>query len=206
MKSLSGKVMLFFVLIIVAPLVVINLTTYSITRQKMKDQIIAKMELGIKAKAALIKDILDLFKLQADFINRCDSVSNVGPNSFTQETEVFTDAWQILHAYQESQWGLFHHIYLADLEGEVFLSPNHVPDDQGISALDDNSQSGHFGDDISESSFFAASLSAVQITDFFAFAETDHFHQNLMHPVVDKNGNTMAILCFEIEIGYIVSR
>jgi methyl-accepting chemotaxis protein len=53
------------------------------------------------------------------------------------------------------------------------------------------------------SPYFASSVSNVQLTGFFDFSETDHYHQLLMHPVKDDSGKTTSILCFEIEIGFL---
>jgi hypothetical protein len=145
MKSLAAKVLFFLVMIMVVPLVASSLALFMLNRSNMRSQIVSKLELTVKTKASLIDDVMVIFKKQAEFLGNFDAIKYAGTETLQNQGNHLEKAWDLLHAYQESQWGFYHHIYLADLNGVVFLSPNHSPSDASLSALSENTQSGHHG-------------------------------------------------------------
>ncbi|MBF0350504.1 MAG: methyl-accepting chemotaxis protein [SAR324 cluster bacterium] len=96
----------------------------------------------------------------------------------------------VLH-YQESFWGELHHVFLADTNGKIILSPPHG-----------TATASHLGQAISESHYFRKALTEPVITDFFGFKEKDHFHQLAMHPVKDKNNKTLGVIVTEVVIAF----
>ncbi len=95
-----------------------------------------------------------------------------------------------IRAFQEAGWGIYHHVFITDPKGKVVLSPPHG-----------KSKNNHLGEDLSESKFFNDALNEVQVTDFYGFAETTHYHQLLMQPV-KFNDRTLGVIVIELEIAW----
>lgn len=101
--------------------------------------------------------------------------------------------YDLLLNFQERMWGSSHHVFVADTEGHIILSPHHG----------DNKKSTHFHHSIADSKYFKASLEETQVTDFFGFEESTHYHQLVMVPV-KHNGRTLGVSISEITTQYLI--
>ncbi len=100
-------------------------------------------------------------------------------------------SYQALRAIQESYWGEVHHIFVANTDGRVILSPPHG-----------DSRGSHLNSDMSESAYWSRAVREPVITDFFGLKEKAHFHQLSMHPIADSGGQTSAVVVIEICIDH----
>jgi methyl-accepting chemotaxis protein len=99
--------------------------------------------------------------------------------------------YQFVKQFQENMWGPSHHIFIADPKGNIVLSPYHGK----------NKKSSHFGHSISSSKYFKPSLKETQVTDFYGFEESTHYHQLVMVPI-KSGGKTHGVIISEITIQY----
>ncbi len=91
--------------------------------------------------------------------------------------------------YQEASWGRLHHIMVADINGIVVISPPHG-----------DSTHSHLGQTITHPAYAEALRGTPQLTDFFGFSESDHFHQLDLVPVKDQDGSVLGVVISEIII------
>ncbi len=101
-------------------------------------------------------------------------------------------AKELLHSYQEEHWGIYHHISVADPHGTVIIGVPHS-----------GKPSPHIGHSIGELPQFSQALLHPVLTPFFGWTEGDHFHQLYLYPIKNAEGQTLGVLSFEIEIGYL---
>jgi methyl-accepting chemotaxis protein len=195
MKSLKFKLTLIFMGLSLVPLLLTSLNNLRNSSELLKEQIHQKLFSTAQIKQAALDAHLEIVGDNAralagsraifDFLKTGDE------ESIPESTQAV--ARDLLLNYQESHWGILHHVFMTDVEGKVVLSPGH-----------NNSQKSHLEEDISESPFFHPALSKPQVTDFFGFSETDHYHQLFMQPVIDvEYGNTLGVIVFEVDIGYV---
>ena len=91
--------------------------------------------------------------------------------------------------FQESSWGHLHHVMVADRNGKVVISPPHG-----------DSTHSHLDQIITHPAFAEALRGTPQLTDFFGFSESDHFHQLDLVPVKDEDGSVLGVVISEIVI------
>lgn len=196
MKSIGTKVLAFFIIIIIIPsilstvLIVVS-STYPLINQTTET---------VKIKQSQLVDTLDLLRRQADNLSANGSVIGFAASPQDVDQEILEQAWNALHKFQLSNWGIFHHVFLADISGKIILSPDKKVD---MNYNSPGSNSNHIGEDISHSPFFKEAIISFQVTDFFGFQESDHYHQLMLYPVKDMSGKTIGILGFEVVIDYV---
>ncbi len=100
---------------------------------------------------------------------------------------------ELIRELQERSWGAFHHVFIANPKGDIILSPHHG----------DNKNSTHAGHSIHDSKYFKDALTKTQVTDFFGFEETTHYHQLVMVPII-KDEKTLGVIISEITIQYYI--
>ena len=132
--------------------------------------------------------------------------TSMGADSELGESLVGELAEDLFHATQAELWGKTHHIFLTDTTGRVVLSPPKgpyaggfrvpfTPGEELVASL-----GSHLGSSIGSNKFFEQSLSGSTVTTFYSFEEKDHYHQLILHPVRDANGETKAVVVFEVAI------
>lgn len=122
---------------------------------------------------------------------------SLGNNSLV--TEFLTEGtesdqlFELCQNFQQSYWGIIHHVFLANTEGTVTYSPDKTGTEM----------SGHLNEHVGESPFFEKAKTEMVVTDFFGFSEKDHYHQILFQPVI-KDGTTIGVIGIEVCIDYIM--
>ena len=111
-----------------------------------------------------------------------------------RDDESYKDAWSALHALQESAWGRLHHVFVADVDGLVTISPPHG-----------DSAASHRGQHVEHADFPRAVAGESVTTDFFGFSENDHFHQLQLTPIHGTNGRVVGVLVAEIVISHLLT-
>ena len=133
--------------------------------------------------------------------------------SFTQQHNegnaddaVLLGAGRAMAQMQDKRWGDMHHIMLCDPEGTVILNaPRESWTQPGITAgVMRATQATHFGESIADQERFEEAKSSSVLSDLFGFEERDHYHQLVMTPVRDDDGNTIGVVCAEIVISRLV--
>lgn len=133
-------------------------------------------------------------------------------NDTANDTEIINEhdrrAGVALALAQESSWGDAHHIMLVDLDGTVRLSPpRHNWTQPGVTAAVMRATSNmHTGESLLELPEFELAKRETTLTDLFGFSERDHFHQLVLTPVTDEQGQTLGLLGIEIAIGPLIAK
>jgi methyl-accepting chemotaxis protein len=197
--TLKQRIILFFVLTSLVPLCALGLYSVLESIHRADADIEAELEMVVKVKQGMLADYLDtigdgLASLANSAIVKQAMADNASdPDKFRQSSE-YTHALDSVLQFQESFWGRLHHVFITDRSGVVVLSPPHA-----------KATTSHLQQRIGESPYFKQALERPTITDFFGFAETDHYHQLYMQPVKDAQGNTTGVLVAEILIAHQVS-
>jgi methyl-accepting chemotaxis protein len=147
-------------------------------------------------KRAALDDYIGQTNRLADSIKASDAVRTYVESGFARGYQ--PEARDFVATIQEQFWGHYHHIFLTNTEGDVLFSPSPPAD------------SNHLGQNVVEDSefeekYFQNALDETQVTPFFGFTESDHYHSLYMTPFKDENGRTLALLVFELEINHIES-
>lgn len=187
MKTLRAKITITILIFGLLPLIVASYFNHSILKEQIQSQLWNIAEI----KQAALENHLHLLKTNARALSETNVLNRLLASKSPQN-QLKQDAHNLILSFQENHWGVFHHVFLTDTDGEVILSPGH-----------NNSTKSHLGEEIKDSPFFKPALSTTQVTDFYGFSETDHFHQLLMQPIKGKNGTTLGVLVLEVEIDYV---
>jgi hemerythrin-like metal-binding protein len=194
MKSLKLKSLIVLIAISILPLFFSNMLNLTSSRELLQQQIEARMLAITESRQLALEDFLD--QLDRNAAVMCDAsvvkeLMQAEKRGYGIRSATRQGAEELLLNYQEHNWGLIHHVFLANLEGEVILSPGHA-----------GSESSHLEQTVGGSEYFRQALGKTVVTDFFRFSESDHFHQLMMHPVRDEDG-PLGVLILEVEIEHI---
>ncbi len=192
MKSLTTKITTFFALIVILPITIISIFSYVINFNQLDHLVKENLSIVAESKQVLLINTLEHYIRFAKFIAESSEFK-------TGDKE---KSWETIYQFQHQNWGLFHHIFITNSDGDVIISPNHK---DNISYSSDNANSGHYGHNISSNSYFEQALMEPVITDFFGFEESTHYHQLLLYPVKDSSGKLLSVLVFEIDINNLIS-
>ena len=190
--SLKYKSAIIFGGISVIPLLILSGFTFLNTSKLLHHQLEVDMREVILSKEGRIDSYYKLAFKNADALARDQKIQaylKEGAESGLSHEE----ASDVVLNYQESHWGNFHHLFVANTLGEVVISPPH-----------NGSGHAHLGENISSSPFFNAAKNAVQLTDFFGFEESTHYHQLLLYPVKGENGESLGVIAFEVVIDHVL--
>jgi len=196
-KSIRIKLVVFFLLLSIVPLIIASLLNLRRTTNILKNQTQQQLYAVAQAKQSALNNHLHMIIKSAEAVagsevmtNAANSIAALGKAA---ESKVeYKQALQMMRSLQEVQWGLYHHMFMVDLKGQVTMSPPYG-----------KSTSSHLGQDISHSPFFKPAFKKTQITDFYGFSEATHFHQLILTPIKDANKKALGLLVFEIEIEHI---
>ncbi|RMH61235.1 MAG: methyl-accepting chemotaxis protein [Calditrichaeota bacterium] len=194
MKTIKSKLIALFLVVALLPLIATNWIDMEHTRSLLKDKIQGELKHVAYLKQSALESHLNMIGHNAAALSHVSALIHyLQANDSGQDNPLAHKiAYDVLLNYQEKNWGIYHHIFIANPEGEVVLSPGH-----------NGSKKSHAGQNISSSPFFSKALYTPQVTDFFGFAETNHFHQLYMQPIKDENGQSLGVLVFEVEIGHV---
>ena len=190
--SLKYKSVLIFGGISLIPLIILSGFTIWNTSRILQEKLEVDMKEAILSKESRLDTYYKLAIKNAESIARNQEIQTYLASQ--GETGSIIEASEILLNYQEAHWGDFHHIFVANTNGDVVLSPPHG-----------ESSHAHMGENISHSPFFEPALSQTQLTDFFGFEESTHYHQLLLHPVKDAQGESLGVLVYEVVIDQVLS-
>ena len=193
MNSIRIKATFLLVLFCAVPLVILTWINIANSTEMLETQIKANLSRLAHIKSATLHNHFEVMSHNAETLASDEALRDVLAGHAAGTTPPNADNQRALNAlerYQETHWGVYHHVFVTDVEGNVLLSPEYNGGD-------------HLGENVSESPFFGPALEVSQVTDFFGFSEKDHFHQLYMHPVKDETEQTLGVLIFEIEIAYI---
>ncbi len=130
-----------------------------------------------------------------------------GGERLAHRTESLGSLTEDLFAGAQSRlWGKTHHIFLTDTAGRVVLSPP-KGDHEGtfrephdLSEEQIRSHGSHLGSSVYNNDYFTQSLLEPTISSFSSFEEKDHYHQLIMHPVMDAQGHALGVVVVEVAI------
>jgi len=195
-KSLQYKLIFLFMALSLFPLLATSWNNLSSSSALLKSQIQNQLSQVARVKQAALDSHLNSVIQNAKALSDMRAIQTFLTLHAQNRTrsDAQADAFDVIHSYQENHWGLFHHIFIADPTGQVILSPSHG-----------SSTASHLGQNISLSPFFKDALSQTQITDFFGFEETNHYHQLLLHPIKNDSGQVLGVLVFEVFIDHVKS-
>lgn len=199
MGSFRLKLTLFFLVCALTPLIIWWLFSSYQEKAFITSQINQQLETLTEIKHAKLQEHLERLADNAEALANNANLQSFLANAGTAEIEgdetdsAKTEAYNLLRNYQESQWGVTHHIMVTDTDGTVVLSPPHG-----------DSTASHLDHTIAESPFFRPALQDLQITDFFGFEESTHFHQLLMHPI-KADGQAQGTVVMEVCIDHIMA-
>ncbi len=196
MYTLRTKLFGIFLGLGIVPLLILGFVNIYHTRSSFRETTQRELYNVVKVKESALHDHYALIKLNARTLATMSAIEQFYKDYYQTHDPTASPAYEnvseLLREYQENHWGVFHHVFLSDKNGKVILSPPHG-----------NSTSSHLGHVIASSPFFHKALGSTQITDFFGFEETDHYHQLLMEPVKDAEGKPLGVIVFEIDLGRI---
>ena len=199
MRSLKTRLIALLLTLALAPLVVSSWIDMRASSAVLQERSESRLS-GIAAmKQAALTAHLDKIRAEGRALSETGAIQALlkeirrnGDGERVRRGERYRAADDILRAFQESNWGVYHHIFLSDASGRVVLSPDHA-----------GSGRSHLGEDISHTRRFRPALREACFTGFFGFEESDHYHQLLLHPVKDASGETLGMLVFEVEIAHV---
>ncbi len=196
MHTLKTKLLGLFIALGLFPVLILGIINIFTTRSGFRSAVERELLNTAKIKESALHSFYQVIRQNAHTLSEINALRLFLENYYEtpnmDENEYASTVAELIKKYQENHWGTFHHIFVADKYGKVILSPSHG-----------NSTSSHLGHSIASSPFFAKALAAPQITDFFGFEETDHYHQLLMQPVKSKQGSPLGVIVFEIDLGKI---
>ncbi len=192
-KSLSIRIAALFLLGSITPLAYSNWVNLNSSENTLWSSIKENLSNIATLKQKSLEEHLGMIRKNAEGLSNLKVIQQLLTSSSTQQEETYKQAFDLLLKYQESHWGIFHHVFLCDTDGQVVLSPPHG-----------NSESSHHGHDISSSPFFKQSLNESTITDFFGFEESTHYHQLFLHPVKSDQGQPLGVIVFEVVIDHVL--
>lgn len=193
MKTIRVKLLAILILFSFIPMLGIGSFVLWELTQQSREQINAEFK-----QAALNRN--DELALHLDTLRK--GVRNLGNNAElptwynmhdqAEEDEALNDRMMdLLLQYQEIYWGMIHHVFLIDPDGQIILSPPHG-----------GSTASHLGHPLAHPDVSKVASGASIVTDFFGFSEKDHFHQLIMEPVKDGDqvlGAVVAEVCIDFQ-------
>ncbi len=196
MKSIRIKLVVLLLALALVPLLVSSWYNLSNNTAMLEKNISEHMLSIANVKQSSLDNHIKLVADNASALAGTDAVQEMldseASNAEFSQTPEYQAAYDLLLNYQESHWGVFHHVMIADPDGTVVLSPGH-----------NNSSKAHLEQAFSEYKYFKPALTEPQVTDFFGFVEKDHFHQLYLQPIKNGAGEALGVLIFEIEIAHL---
>ena len=206
-NSIKVKLVVMFVFAGAIPMIIsmrlINTHSKEVLLEKISDGLIE----SVSSREVMLNDHIEALKASAQILADDPSI-----NAFLESIEhdgsvhdaVFKAAGIELGIFQSQLWGKTHHIFITDRTGTVvFNAPKSGWEDGTLDAKGMRStQRPHFGDSIADAHYFKDALKETTITDFFGFAERDHYHQLVLSPVKDTDGNSIGLVVIEVAIDY----
>ncbi len=204
LQSIKTKLCMMFMIAGAIPMIV----SMAVINDRSEKAFIAKAEESLVESAttreSMLNDHVESLKTSAKILSNQIAISKFITNRADNDPdagEYFEAAWNEVVEFQSAHWGSVHHVFLTDISGTVILSPAHagmdIPAHETVSV---GMQSPHLGDSIADSKFFLKALSGVYVTDFFGFVERDHYHQLVLHPVFDDDGQAIGVIAMEVTI------
>ncbi len=186
MRSLQGRLVTYFLILSVVPLFIVLVATTAGNQLLIQATIREEVEVLAAAKHHSLNRHVDMMLRQAAQLADDPALRGCVAADFGGASCGEADA--ALRRFQEGNWGLYHHIMLADGSGRVRLSPRHG-----------SRNNHHLGQDISVAEGFDEGRRTPTVSGFFGFEENDHYHQMLFYPVRGGAG----VLVLEVEIQFI---
>ncbi len=201
MNTLQRRLLLLFFLVGIVPFMLIVVCSSVKSRVYFKEQQLRHLEQLADVKNAALHSHYQLLLRNAEAMARMpalvaflETYHQTGDRVLDDQYAPYRQVYQALQAYQESHWGVFHHVFLADPGGRVIVSPLHLA-----------TRTNHQGTSVREVPYFRQALKESRFTDYFGFQESDHYHQLLMQPVFNPAGQALGVLVFEVEIEEILN-
>ena len=157
------------------------------------------------SREGLLRERIESIQNHAEALAMLPSVQNM-LHSIDSEAPFDDEALvRVAHdvaAIQSSIWGLSHHVFLVETGGRVVLSPPKDGwDEPGLTAdLVRSTQGPHYNETIATAENFSSGLVSSSLSGFFEFSERDHFHQLVMYPIRDQDGQSIGMVVIEVLI------
>ena len=187
MRTLRHKLITTLIILGAVPVFIFTLAEFLAGNTQLESRLHESLTGIAKSRQTLLDTRLRLYQKEAYFLSQAPALKafargiNRSPGSRQSATA-------LLKTFQKAHWGIFHHIVLADSNGNIILSPFHK-----------NPRFHHLNQNLSKFPFWRRAKQEPGFTGFFGFTEQDHFHQLLFYPI-KVNGITQSVLLFEIEI------
>ncbi len=198
MKSMKTRFLVSILFAAVLPLIALSAVFIRNDATSARDRAESDLQRVLAAKQHLLEEHLaNMAGLGASLAANPDvrrefaAVADAGGHEHAALVDPGSVAFQALRSVQETYWGVVHHIFIADADGEIILSPPHG-----------DAKGSHLHGTLHESAYWQTALQEPVITDFFGFSEKDHFHQLSLTPVERPAGGTVGVLAIEICIDH----
>jgi methyl-accepting chemotaxis protein len=201
MKKIKTELFVVFVIISLIPFCASVIIDYFSVMNLVQERLSTKLENVGRMKQASLTRHLEYITHLAGGLAKSNSLKQLH-TAMSDQTPALTEeeknslykaASDTVHVFQEEFWGVFHHIFITDANGRVMVSPSHG-----------SPGSNHFNMGISESPFFKAALTSPQVTDYFGFQESTHYHQLYLLPLKNEQQETYGVLVLEVCIDYVM--
>lgn len=203
MRSIKYKVLLILFVTSIVPLVVLGYISFIKTTEQTTLSIQSSLEALVRTKNDALEQYIygtensarsladtSIFREYIELLNQ--DLDPAGQRRFDTLTAQVAD---LLYAFQEANWGRYHHVFLINRANRIVVSPNH-------GAFQAGSPSSHLGEDTSSNQWAMKALQTGQTTvsDYSSWVESDHNHQMLFYPLKGRNRTVQAVLGFELQI------
>ncbi len=192
MVKLTTKMIFLSLFISLIPLILLGMFNINMITTSQSESMQDSLSSIVASRESALEEYIEDTELFAQAISRSLVVQSFlkKPTDLNRE-----EVESLVYNIQEINWGRYHHVFMADLNGKIIMSPNHGTYVKG-------SPSSHFDSDLSQSHWFKSAIESTQVTDYFTFSEADHYHQLLLTPIKDASGNTLGVIGFELMIPY----
>lgn len=214
MRSIKWKLILVMLAVAVIPLLMLG----TINFLKITDLTTSSIQSQLETVARIKNDALEQYITNTQsaakylgstpaFRRYLDLVSNEsGQGDSTLIRNLKNQMSDLIFAFQRTNWGRYHHVFLIDRSEKIVVSPNNVLalPNSALAINTAGSPSSHLGEDTSSNQWAKQAFESGETTvsDYSTWVESDHNHQMLFYPLKGANGRVEAVLGFELQIPY----
>ncbi len=198
MKTLRSQLTIIFLAVFLPLLTIVIVISYLNAKSTIHDTLIHTLTLTAEEEMKTLNAHYHFINRNAEALAAFPPLAHYlqlvaeGKGETPEAQRALQLAEALLLSYQEQHWGIYHHISVANSQGTIIIGVPH-----------NGKPSPHVGHSIANLPQFNEALSRPVLTPFFGWTEGDHFHQLYLYPIKDSAGQSIGMLTFEIEIGYL---
>jgi HAMP domain-containing protein len=215
MSSIKNKLLLVMLLVSVLPLLVLGLINFFKISELTTASIQSQLETIVKIKNDALEQYISNTEVSARSLGATPAFaqyleianSDIGSVDQARLAALKGEISDLLYAFQRSNWGRYHHVFLIDRSQRIVVSPNKVvavPNSPQAITNTAGSPSSHLNEDTSLNRWATEAFNTglTTVSDYSSWVESDHNHQMLFYPLKGQRGRVEAVLGFELQIPY----